>query len=512
MDAAVDLLDPDESLDERFEDPAAGPVDGEDADDVVAPPVVAVVVAHDPGPWFTEALEGLAAQDYPSFSVLVIDAGSSADVTNRVAASLPSAFVRRLDANPGFGVAANEVLRVVEGADFYLLCHDDVALAPEAVRTLVEEAYRSNAGIVGPKLVQWDDPTRLLQVGLSVDKSGHEVPAVERGELDQEQHDSVRDVFCVPGGATLVRADLFASLGGFDPAIEMVGEDLDLCWRAQVAGARVLVAPAAVGRHVEALDQRGPYPGAVRRRLRLQHRLRSVLVCYGPLHRVRVLPQVALLAVAEVVYSMLAGRRSLARDIVGSWRWNRSHRNDIRAARRRLATLRAVPDSEVRRLQSRGSARFAAFVRGQIGGGNDDRVRSLTRSATDLAGSLKKGPLRTTVVAWALLVVVVLFGARHYLIGAPPALVDLPELPTRPWPLLAEWLSGWRRTGLGSEAPQPTAYGLLGVGGTVLLGSMAVLRKLLVVAPLLLGPIGAARLLRPTGSRRAPVLAALVYA
>ena len=79
---------------------------------------------------------------------------------------------------------------------------------------------------------------------MAVDKSG--VPPAhlaEPGELDQEQHDAVRDVFLAPGGCTLVRADLFASLGGFDPAMTLYGEDLDLCWRAQIAGARVVVAP-----------------------------------------------------------------------------------------------------------------------------------------------------------------------------------------------------------------------------------------------------------------------------
>ena len=73
---------------------------------------------------------------------------------------------------PGFSAAANEVLEVVEGAAFYCFCHDDVALDPSAVRNLVEEALRSNAGIVGPKLVEWDDPNRLLDVGLVADKTG----------------------------------------------------------------------------------------------------------------------------------------------------------------------------------------------------------------------------------------------------------------------------------------------------------------------------------------------------
>jgi GT2 family glycosyltransferase len=258
------------------------PVDVADDPGTVAPPVVAVVVAHDPGDWFEECLQSLAAQDYPSFSVLVVDAASSPPLTDRVAAVLPSAYVRRLETNPGVSAASNEVLDIVEGAAFHLLCHDDVALQPSCVRALVEEAYRSNAGIVGPKLVAWDDPTRLLQVGVLVDKTGHEIATVERRELDQEQHDAVRDVFCVPGAVTLIRADLFASLGGYDTAVTYLGEDLDLCWRAQVAGARVVVAPQAVVRHLEALGLRDGFGPAIRRRLRLQHQLRAVLTCHGP--------------------------------------------------------------------------------------------------------------------------------------------------------------------------------------------------------------------------------------
>ena len=51
---------------------------------------------------------------------------------------------------------------VVEGASHFVFCHDDVAPAPDAIRLMVEEAFRSNAGVVAPKLVDWDDAERLL--------------------------------------------------------------------------------------------------------------------------------------------------------------------------------------------------------------------------------------------------------------------------------------------------------------------------------------------------------------
>ena len=160
--------------------------------DTLAPPVVAVVVAHDPGPWFEETLASLASQDYAELSVLILDAGSEEDLTARVAAVLPTAFVRRFDENRGFGATVNEALTMVDGADYFLVCHDDVALFPDAVHLMVEEAFRSNAGIVTPKVVSWDDPERLIHVGMTADKGGSVVDRVQPHEIDHGQHDAVR--------------------------------------------------------------------------------------------------------------------------------------------------------------------------------------------------------------------------------------------------------------------------------------------------------------------------------
>ena len=69
--------------------------------ETLAPPVVAVVVAHDPGPWFAETLASIASQDYAELSVLVMDTGLSGGLADRVAEVLPTAYVRRFEVEPG---------------------------------------------------------------------------------------------------------------------------------------------------------------------------------------------------------------------------------------------------------------------------------------------------------------------------------------------------------------------------------------------------------------------------
>ncbi len=217
-----------------------------------APAVVAVVVACGHGTWLDEALCSLATQDYPNLSVLVMEVGADEKVADRVAVFVPNAHFARMPPGTTFAQAANKALEMVEGAAHVLVCHDDVALAPDAVRLLLEEAYRSNAGLTCPKFVSWDHPDRLLSVGMGADHLGVVHPLVEPGELDQGQHDAAHEVFVAPSGAVLVRKDLWRALGGFSTAAGAPGEDLDLSWRAHLAGARVVVAPQARARHLEA--------------------------------------------------------------------------------------------------------------------------------------------------------------------------------------------------------------------------------------------------------------------
>ena len=93
----------------------------------LAPPVVAVVVARDPGAWFERPWRRWPTRTTPTFDPRDRRQQPARGEAAGGAAA-PGAFVRRLEDDPGFGAAANEVFEVVEGAAFYLFCHDDVAL------------------------------------------------------------------------------------------------------------------------------------------------------------------------------------------------------------------------------------------------------------------------------------------------------------------------------------------------------------------------------------------------
>jgi GT2 family glycosyltransferase len=488
------------------------------------PPVVAVVVANDPGRWFEECLDALRAQDYPNLDVLVVDAASHDELTARVAAVLPRAFILRQSEARGFSAAANEALLAVEGASHLLVCHDDVAPAPDALRCMVGEAYRLNAGIVGPKLVEWDAPDRLLQVGLGVDRFGAVIERVEAGELDQAQHDEVREVFAVPGGCTLVRADLFKALGGFDPEINLFGEDVDLCWRAQVAGARVVVAPAARVRHLGLAGSGARQAGDVAA-LRRRHELRAVLKNYDWPRRLLVGIDLAAGSCLEALLALLRGDRPRARRVWDAWWWNWRHRKSRRLAHKELSRVRQHPDRVVAQLLSRGGRRQAleaaqngpvsALPVGPISRGGP-AVEVLFGNEDDeepvRPASRRFGEARLPRTGWALavLILVVLFGVRNLLASRLPLVGQLLPFP-QPGVLLREFFSGWQDAGWQATGPAPPGFALVGLLGAVLVGSTAQAEKLLLVGPILVGAIGMYRLLRPLGSSRARLAATIAY-
>jgi GT2 family glycosyltransferase len=478
-----------------------------------APPVVAILITHDPGPWLEAAITSLAAQDYPSLSVLVLDRGSASDPTARIAAIMPHAFVRRLATDGGFTTAANEALGSVEGATFLLFCHDDVVFDETALRVMVEEAYRSNAGIVGPKLVDREHPQVLLEVGMSIDHYGVPYSGIELNEVDQEQHDAVRDVFFVSQAAMLVRADLFRELGGFDPKTSPGFDDVDLCWRARLAGARVLVAPdARVGHRVDADRDERAAPGSPLEvtRAATRSRVRLLIKSYSGLALCWVLPTAFILNAVEAVGLFFGRQGGRARGLLAGWWANVTGVRDVRRARKQAQALRRVDDGDIRELMVRGSARVRGLLLHRFRAPDRlENVTSRTRRAVDGAGGRLRHPVTIGAIAVAL---VLLLGTRDVMFGHVAEVGAL-----RAWPgardLLRTFWEPWQRTGLGVDAPAPPAYAVMGVLTGLLFGHGGLARTLVVAGAIPLGAWGAFRTARPFGRSVYPALtAAIAYA
>jgi len=476
------------------------------------PLVEAVVVAESPGDWFDEVLTALVAQDYGRMRITVIDApaesgvlGDTAGLRERVLAVAPRASVVPAPEADHYAEAANQSLDVADRSQFVLLCQDHVALAPDAVRTMVEEAVRSNAGIVGPKLVEWTDPRRIAQVGMAVDKLGVPAPYAEAGEFDQEQHDAVRDVFAIPAEAMLVRSDLFKALGGFDDKMKHRGFALDFCWRAHAVGARVMIAPKAVGRVGTDAAVRVHGEEAMEG-FASRASLRSMLSNYSLGHLFRVLPQWILVSVLSSLAALFGGRFMEVGRPIGVGLHNLMNVGSIIGRRSSLRGLRATSDAEVRRFQVRGFEALNQRVRqrGERSETDPGRFNRVTNQA-------RTREIQARLGVWIVTVATVVFGSRRMIQGDVPVINEFGAFGAGPQEMIQEWFSSHRTGGLGSEGFAPTVDLLVGALGFVALGQMGLLRTLLTVGMIVLGAGGMYRFMAPFRSLIAQVAAPLIY-
>jgi GT2 family glycosyltransferase len=469
------------------------------------------MVIHEPGDWLTESLRALAAQDYASLQVLALLTGTSEnagsrDILDIVETELPQAVVRYLGSNPGYAAACNTVLQLVQGdSGFFCFLHDDVALAPDAITCLVDELYRSNAGAVGPKIVHWDNPKMIQSVGIAVDRFGVELPYADDGELDQEQHDAVQDVFVLPGSCLLVRADLFRTVGGFDASIHSSGNDLDLCWRLHTTGARVVVVPSAVARHRESMLDRTAEEWFVYSDTDVEStRVRTSVSLSSRAQLPVILIETVLLTIARGVLLLSTGRASRAWAELRAVLTLPFGVGEIKRRRDAVHEYRLVDGDEVRALQLRGTSHLASYFR--------RRARRAGLAQSQLPSDVKEAPPRGSYVLWTALVLMLMIGSRSLLLNGSVSVGQMVPFSSSVRDVVSSYASGWWGAGFGQVSALPTGIALTAVAGVAALGNMGLANTLMIVLLPFIGWLGAWRFASVMGTRGARIASAAAYA
>lgn len=477
----------------------------------LAPPVVAVMVIHDPGEWLADSLRCLVTQDYEGLQILLLVTGTSEGQAARTTLDIiethaPSAVVRFLGSNPGYGPSCNAVLDLVQGEKgLFCFLHDDIALKSDAISQLVIEMYRSNAGVVGPKLMYWDDASMIQSVGDASDRFGVVVPYADIGERDQEQHDAVQDVFVLSSACIVVRADLFRTIGGFDSKVNASGNDLDFCWRVHSSGARVVIVPSAVGRHRESMSQQlGKVEGAELRVQYEQDRVKTVASLTSARQLPAVLFQMLSISLVRAVLLIFSGQGRRALSEITALGSLVSSVSQIRSRRQAVHFYRSVGGSEISALQVRGTSYITAFFRRRA-----RRVGIAQAQATTHVGETAA---RSSYVLWAVLAGVLLVGSRTLFLDGVVPVGQMVPFPDSVRASVASYASGWWGAGFGQVSALPTGVLLTAISTMVVFGQSGLAQTLAVVLLPLMGWLGVWRLSSVFGTRAGRIAAVAGYA
>jgi GT2 family glycosyltransferase len=218
-------------------------------------PVISVIIPNWNGAHHLSiCLDSLRRQTYPRFEVVVVDNNSDDDSLALMASEYAEVKVIPLEENLGFAGGVNAGIREAEGEIIAVLNND-----AEADAGWLEELWAGlercpEAGSATSKILLFDERRVINSAGDFYTVDG--LPG-NRGvwERDEGQFDTEEKVFSPCGGASAFRRSMLDHLASkgqgevFDEDFFAYCEDVDLGWRAQLAGYQCLYVPSAIVYH-----------------------------------------------------------------------------------------------------------------------------------------------------------------------------------------------------------------------------------------------------------------------
>ena len=224
----------------------------------MSPSVAVVILNYNGREHLKNFLPSVLASAYDNLRVIVADNASTDDSLALVRDLFPAVEILEHGYNEGFAGGYNWALKRVE-ADYYVLLNSDVAVTPGWISPVIA-LMEANAAVAAcqPKLLSYHQPASFEYAGAAggwIDAFGY---PFSRGRIfdvcepDEGQYDDAGPVFWASGAAMFVRAPVFHQMGGFDAGFFAHQEEIDLCWRIQLAGYRIMACPQSVVYHVGA--------------------------------------------------------------------------------------------------------------------------------------------------------------------------------------------------------------------------------------------------------------------
>lgn len=254
--------------------------------------------------------------------IIVADNGSTDDSLIWLRMKYPELRVIRLDRNYGFAEGYNRALREVE-SDYYLLLNSDVEVTANWWQPLVELLDNNpDVAVVAPKLLSDTQRDMFEYAGAAggyIDYLGYPFcrgRILSEVEQDRGQYDSRCDIFWASGAAMCCRSEVYNKLGGFDADFFAHMEEIDLQWRMQLSGWRIVVEPRSMVYHLGG----GTLPASpMKSYLNHRNNLAMLYKCSTPMQRAVVAVVRPFTDMAEALVYLVTLRPRMAWSVVKAW-------------------------------------------------------------------------------------------------------------------------------------------------------------------------------------------------
>ena len=220
-------------------------------------PKVAVVILNWNGRHYLgQFLPVLVSSVSENIEIIIADNGSSDGSIIFLQDTFPSIRIIKFTENLGFAKGYNEALKQIS-SDYYVLLNSDVEVSHGWLTPMIK-LLEENPAIAAcqPKILSYHKREKFEYAGAAggwLDMYGYPFAkgrVFDITEIDKGQYNIPEPVFWASGAALFIRATVFHDVKGFDEYFFAHQEEIDLCWRIQLAGHLIYSCPSSVVYHV----------------------------------------------------------------------------------------------------------------------------------------------------------------------------------------------------------------------------------------------------------------------
>ena len=219
--------------------------------DITEYPLITISIINLNGKdYVKECLESIQELDYPAdrIEVIIVDNSSSDGSVTYVRDHFPSVRIIQNDRNEGFARANNQAAEASRGK-YIAFLNNDTRVDKKWLIELLRPINGSREIVASGSKVLSRDGKSLDFVGGMINFEGKGFQVDYGNKIEDDNHNMVRFLPFVNGGAMMIDKKVFLEVGGFDEDFFAYYEDVDLGWRLWVLGYKVVFAPGSVIYH-----------------------------------------------------------------------------------------------------------------------------------------------------------------------------------------------------------------------------------------------------------------------
>lgn len=174
------------------------------------------------------------------------------NVKPRSGVDLPEVVFVFSDENAGFAGGHTKLYDAIRdrNPEFVYLLNQDAHVDPNVLTSIVHYAeLHSNTAIIQSRIMRAQNPDQYNSAGNAMHFLGFGY-SLKNGEVRITENPPPAVLFYASGAGVLIRSSILDGIGGmFEPLYFMYHDDVDICWRAQLAGFDIGFADESVVYH-----------------------------------------------------------------------------------------------------------------------------------------------------------------------------------------------------------------------------------------------------------------------